>query len=955
MPNDPVSTATGSLDVANPADVAPSWTPKFPIVGIGASAGGLEALESLVRRLAVDGMAYVIMQHLAPTHESLLTEILARNTPMRVATIHDRLELEVNVIYVAPPNADVTFERGQFRLLKPSDLIPKHSIDLLFRSLAAEMGTAAIGVVLSGAGIDGTRGLREIKDAGGITFAQEPSSAGQASMPQSAVDAGVADFCLTPAEIGDELMRLGTHPFVARRRSAAFFPPEALASIFKRLKTAYGVDFSAYKQSTLERRIARRMALQKLESIEDYLKFLDSSSGELATLYGDVLIGVTEFFRDIEPFQYLKDTIFPRLFEKRGPEQPIRIWIAGCASGEEAYSIAICLLEYLGDRVANYRIQIFATDIDDDALATARVGMYPASISLDVSTERLQRFFLRTENGFQVARQIRDLIVFARHNLGKDPPFSRLDLVTCRNVLIYMQVALQRRVLRVLHYALNPDAFLLLGTSESVGDAADLFSLVDRQVKVYQKKNAPSAVVFDFGSGMEREVMRFPIVRGADHRTAVTIQQLADRKVLEKYAPPGVLLNEQNEVIQFRGATGPFLAPTPGTATFNVFKLARPELLPELRSTVQHANDDGLPRSSAEIPAWDPAIGPIMIDVVPVHDTSSERKCLLVSFRTSSAKAEPGPSLTTPPSPDVRVQNLERELVTTKDYLQTTVHELEGSNEDLQSANEELQSSNEELQSANEELETSKEELQSTNEELATVNDELQNRMSQLAISNDDLQNVLSHVTSAIMLVGMDLRLRRFTASAEAILNLMSSDIGRPISYIDTMLKPAQVEQSVSETIRTMSVHEQRVPDRGGHLVLDADEPVSHSRSFDPRRDDRADPSGSRKEGPHTRRLRARGPHPVDAQLSTRGARHAAARRLREQALLRDVPLRDRAPRAPARSGVAGAVRPRDVLAGAAADQRDRGTVRGPSRAPSIRPRRYRRDVLRRASHRLRR
>jgi two-component system CheB/CheR fusion protein len=618
-------------------------------------------------------------------------------------------------------------------------------------------------------------------------------------------------------------MRRSAHPFRARRRPVQIFAEDVLRQLLDRLRAAFGVDFGGYKRSTIERRIERRMALQKIDRVEEYLKFLEVSGSELSLLYGDLLIGVTGFFRDREPFETLKEVVFPRLLERRSTDMPIRIWVTGCATGEEAYSVAMSLLEYLGDRAASYRIQIFATDIDDQALNRARQGVYPPNIELDVSPDRLQRFFSRHEKGYQVARPIRDMVVFARHNLGKDPPFSRVDLVTCRNVLIYMQPALQRRVLRIFHYALNPDAFLLLGTSESVGDASELFSLLDRRIKVYLKKNTPSAAVFDFAlgarAGAEDHRSGAPIV---DHRPEVSMQQLADRKVIEKYGPPAVLLNEQLEIIQFRGHTGPFLAPAPGTATFNIFKLARPELLMELRATLQRASVELVAVSSSPIPGWDGRNTPIVIDVMPLQDAGANRRCLLVSFRELAVP----PAAAEAPAA-IRIQErhpglaeLERDLVTTKEYLQTTVQELEVANEGLQSSNEELQSSNEELQSTNEELETSKEELQSTNEELATVNEELQNRMAQLALANDDLQNMLACVSSSMVIVGMDLRIRRFTSTAEKLLSLIATDVGRPVAYLGAVIKAPQIEQIVAETINTVSTREQRVRAVDGHWYM---------------------------------------------------------------------------------------------------------------------------------------
>ena len=383
--------------------------PRFPIVGMGASAGGLEALEGVIKRLSVDGMAYVVIQHLAPGHDSMLTDILSRATSMKVLTVCDGVQVERNTIYVTPPNVDISLREGALYLVQASRHVPRHSIDAFFRSLASDRGPLAIGVLLSGAGTDGTLGARAIREGGGITFAQEPGTASQSSMPQSAIDAGAVDFCLSPAEIGDELMRLSAHPYVARRRPVGLFDEETLKRLFSQLRRAFGVDFSAYKRNTVERRIDRRMALQKLEDIADYLQFIESKPDELGVLYGDLLIGVTGFFRDAAPFETLTNVVFPRLLENRSPEVPIRIWSPGCATGEEAYSLAMCLLECLDNKPAGYKVQIFATDIDEQALARARQAFYPENIELDVSPARLQRFFTRSDNGYQVSRKLRDM------------------------------------------------------------------------------------------------------------------------------------------------------------------------------------------------------------------------------------------------------------------------------------------------------------------------------------------------------------------------------------------------------------------------------------------------------------------------------------------------------------------------------------------------------------------
>ena len=451
------------------------------------------------------------------------------------------------------------------------------------------------------------------------------------------MDAGCADFSLTPAEIGDHLGRLGERTNLIRSRPAPDVDGDAVGGIFALLRAEYGVDFAHYKKSTVERRIGRRMALHKTERIEDYLTLLGAGAHELRGLYNDLLIGVTNFFRDADPFEALKNVVFPRLFQDREAGTSARIWVAGCASGEEAYSIAIALLEFLGDRGESCKIQIFATDVDDDALARARAAVYSPDIELDVSPERLQRFFARTEKGYQVTRRVRDLVVFAHHNLGKDPPFSRLDLVTCRNVLIYLQTLMQKRVLRVFHYALKPDAYLLLGTSESVGDSGDLFSLLDRKLKVYVKKDTPSTALVDFpfaSSPSHREDGR----RAAtDPRPAISMVQIADRKVIERYAPPGVIVDEKLDIVQFRGRIGQYLEPASGAATLNLLKLARPELLVAIRSIVQRALAEGAQATSAPVVVRsDSGSRTVTLDAMPLSDAAGRRNALVL-FREAAS------------------------------------------------------------------------------------------------------------------------------------------------------------------------------------------------------------------------------------------------------------------------------------------------------------------------------
>jgi two-component system CheB/CheR fusion protein len=789
----------------------------FPIVAVGASAGGLEALEMLLSHVQKCGMAILILQHLSPNHPSALAQIVGRVSSMPVVPMSHGLKLQPDVVYTNLPAHEVRVEDGAIVLRALSDAARHHPIDVLFRSLALDQGTNAIAVVLSGAGSDGSLGVRAIKEEGGITFAEDPDEAAQPGMPQSSIDTSCIDFVLGPSAIGDELMRLASRPQLTNRRLAQKLAPALLAKIFSRLRHNSGVDFSNYKPTTVERRIGRRMLLQRIDRPSEYLTLLESNRSEQHALYEDLLIGVTCFFRDREPFALIADTILPALLAQRPRDAPLRVWIPGCATGEEAYSLGICILEQIERLAPGMALQIFATDVNEQALVKARHGVYPESIELDVSAERLQRFFSRTDkNGYQVSRKLRDIIVFARHNLGKDPPFSRLDLVSCRNVLIYLQPALQKRAMRIFHYALKPQGYLLLGTAESVGDASDLFSLLDRKLKLYAKKHAAAPGVFDFAFGRSKEgvatVMSAP---PSDRKPEVSLQQLVDRKILDKYGPPGVLIDENLNILQFRGQCARFFAPSPGAATLSILRMIRPELLVPLKMAVQCVLSEKLQTSTDPIRLLDSTHGEVCMDVLSV-EAAGHARCLLVLFREVASVDEPTSSgdTTEPgrsPAEDKRLRELERELSSTKEYLETIVQELATSNEELQSSNEELQSSNEELQSTNEELETSKEELQATNEELVTVNEELQTRIAQLGVANDDVVNLLMNVSSPVILVGLDLRIRRFSAAAERLVNLITSDIGRPVSYLGSVLNAPQIEATVSEAISTMRPRQLRV------------------------------------------------------------------------------------------------------------------------------------------------
>lgn len=793
------------------------------VVGIGASAGGLEALGEVIRHAPTDRMAFIVVQHLAPHHESTLTQMFARNSRLEFRTAADGMTIEANHGYVIPPNAHLTVLQGMLRVTPPpSEHGPHMPIDHLFRSLAEDQGDSAIGIILSGTGTDGTLGLKAIKDVGGITFAQDLSTAKYDGMPRSALQSGAADYCLAPKQIADVLGRiaqklhLGPAPLGA---ALSTHVPDQLARLFILIRSEFGTDLTHYKPSTIERRIERRMLLHKLGSLEDYVRYVQSSRDELQALYKDVLITVTSFFRDPDAFETLKSKVFPWIFERKEPNAPIRVWVPACATGEEAYSIAICLLEYCEENFRDTRIQIFGTDIDEDSIQHARRGVYQANITLDVSPQRINRFFIKKAGEYQIARTIRDMLVFSRQDVLKEAPFSRMDLVSCRNLLIYLQPAAQKKMLRVLHYALNPAGYLLLGSSETVGDVPDLFPILDRKTKLYTRRSVAPRGGLDMAFGVP--ALEEPVRSRMPAHPPQSLQSLADRKILELFGPAGVIINEDLEILQFRGHTGPYLDPSPGTASLHILKVARFELHIELKRAIRQARSEQL-RVTTEITFPDhgkPSV--VRLDVVPLADPETKTRCLLVLFHRAPPPREApavamehgqtGDGSETVASLVQRIGELERELAVTKEYLQTTIEEKDSTFEELQSANEELQSSNEELQSMNEELETAREEMQSTNEELTTVNEELQSRLGELSQTNDDLHNVLAGVDHAVIIVGLDLRVRRYTEAVEKLLHLVPGDIGRSIGFLDACFRIASLEPKVSQVIASLSTTEEEV------------------------------------------------------------------------------------------------------------------------------------------------
>jgi two-component system, chemotaxis family, CheB/CheR fusion protein len=805
----------------------------FPIVGVGASAGGLEAFRQLLAALAVDtGLAYVLVQHLDPRHESILAELLSESTGMDVSEVTGAVRVEPNRIYVIPPAQDIVFVDGLLKLVPRTQTGGTHMpIDSFLQSLADAQGSQSIGVILSGMGSDGTLGLEAIKAEGGITLAQEPRSAKNEDMPRSAIAAGCVDLVLAPQEIARELTRLGRHPYVATAEPHASLSSEAqtrsgLAEIVAILLKTTGADFTAYKTTTLERRIARRMAIRRIETLEEYARHLETDKEEAEALYQDCLISVTSFFRDAEAFDSLRENVLAPLLADRPADRPLRVWVPGCASGEEAYSIAMLLLEAAGPRSDGPPFQIFGTDLSEHALKKARAGLYLENIAQHVSPERLQRFFSLVEGHYQISKAIRETCVFAHHDLTRDPPFSRMDLVSCRNVLIYLKPRLQERVFATFHYSLASPGFLWLGPAETVGETSSLFSVVDDKHRIFAKRAAALTTPLHFA--LHAADARPPTEMALPSRVASrsAVPREADRLLLVRYGPPSVVVDESLNILEFRGDTDTFLEHAHGQATLNLPQMVRKGLLVGLRQAIEEARKEEIParRDGLQLRHRGRTLT-VSIEVIPIRGHAAAERCLLVLFATDAmatraeqrAAAAPQAVSAARSSPG-EIERLERKLDETTEHLHTVVREHEAALEELQATNEEALSSNEELQSVNEELQTAKEEIQSANEELATLNQELQDRNARLGQTNDDLLNLLGSVNIPVVMVGRDLRLRRFTPAADALFSMTPADVGRALSHVRHRLQAPELEQEIQGVIDSETVSVREVQDLSGRF-----------------------------------------------------------------------------------------------------------------------------------------
>jgi two-component system, chemotaxis family, CheB/CheR fusion protein len=811
-------------------------SPHVPVVAIGGSVGALQAFTELLGHVPADtGMAFVVLQHLDPRRDSLLAHLLRTPSRMPVREACDSMTLEPNHVYVVPSAHGASYAKGKLRLgARRLPAVPSDLIDGFMRSLAAAQGSCAIGIVLSGNGRDGVEGLSAIRAAGGTTFCQKPATAGSDAMPRAAMAAGVADFVLDPERIALELSRIGkamsgsgqggsdadAADGAARGQDAAPSASE-LSQVFSFLRASSGVDFDDYKPATLRRRIQRRMQITHHAELCAYLAHLRSDPKEAEALHTDLLIGVTSFFRDANAFSALKSKILPPLVEACDERQGLRIWVAGCATGQEPYSIAMCVLECFGEHSPGKSVQIFATDVREASIAWARAGLYPDAIRHELSPERLRRFFVRHGDGFQVTREVRDLCTFARHDLVADPAFSKLNLITCRNVLIYFEAAAQQRVLSKFHYALLSEGTLLLGASESISDQSPLFECVAHRERIYKPRAPLSLGVRPVEAVLAPQPrVRKPCILPV---MAYDVRKEADRVLLSRFVSAAILVDPQLQIVQFRGQTGPFMGPLSGAASLSVLKLVDEALLPALRyglATVQRTKRGY--RRKAIVAQLQGVPRELDLEIIPLRPPQTdELSCLIVFSEAPRVREGERARIGAVKGAAGRlIAQLREELALTRDHLQASLAEHESANESLRATLEELQSSNEELQVTNEELETGKEELQSTNEELTTAHDEVQMRNAELNQLIHDHLSLVESASIAAALFGPDLHLRRTTAVAAALLRLTPMDIGRPVADLAMGLVDCELAKCMADTIAREAASQVEVGNDAGQRYL---------------------------------------------------------------------------------------------------------------------------------------
>lgn len=811
-----------------PATGAAEGAERFPIVGFGASAGGLEAFEQFFRAMPADsGLAFVLVQHLDPSHASILTEILQRSTAMPVVEAQDQMAVQPDQVHVIPPNRDMAIFHGSLQLSVPTEPRGQRMpIDAFLRSLAADQGENAVGVILSGTGTDGTLGLRAVFGAGGLCLVQDPASAKFPGMPDSAIKAGYATRVLRPEQMPQALLD-GTRPLPIRAAIAAPSPAASggLGKILMLLRSATGHDFSQYKKSTLARRVERRMAQNGIDDAEVYVRFLKEHPPEVHALFRELLINVTSFFRDPQAFAALKADVLPALLAGKPEGYVLRVWVAGCATGEEAYSLAMLLRESMEATQRDFKVQIYATDLDEEAIAVARAGLYPPNIAQDVPPERLHRFFTSEDNGLRVKKDVREMVVFAVQSVIKDPPFMRLDLLACRNLLIYLEPELQNRLIPTFHYALKPAGVLFLSPSESIGEHTDLFEPIDRKWKMYRAKPRAASIRALVASGPSWMATTGLTAPHRDHRPKeLHYAELTKRTLLQCFSPAAVLTDLQGDILYVHGETGRFLRPAPGQPTHNVVDMAREGLQPALRETLRQAADEGWPALSRELSiSADGHVQAMILGVRSLPDPDASHRLLLISFQELQGPVPAKPARSPrrgSSAATLRIADLERELAYATESMKAMLEEQQTSNEELKSTNEELQSTNEELQSTNEELETSKEELQSVNEELQTVNAELQTRIEQMSGMQDDMKNLLDNIRIGTIFLDRKLLIRRFTRDATRVYRLVATDIGRPLADIRSELQGGDLLADAQAVLDSLVPIERELSSAGGTWYL---------------------------------------------------------------------------------------------------------------------------------------
>ncbi len=777
------------------------------LIGIGSSAGGLEALTDLLSHLPrrLEEVALVVVQHLSPTYKSMLVQLLSRETELEVKEAVSGTLVKSNTVYITPPDNDIVVNKGKIMLKKPANQPgPKPSVDTFFETLAQDFGDKAIGIILSGTGTDGAAGIRAVKAAGGLTIVQEPSSAKYDGMPLAAIETGHVDLILTPSVIGEELHAILNNNLLLESEVADASPKSELSKIFNLLTKHYGTDFSNYKPTTIFRRLQKRMLTLKINNLTDYVKFIEKNPSELEELFNNILIGVTSFFRDKEAFQEISVHLKKIVSSKR-PDQPIRIWVPGCATGEEAYSLAIVLAEALGENLPSYNIQIFATDIDEDALKTARKGQYPEAALAEVQDDVLKRYFLNKGTIFEVSKHIRGMVLFSRHDVTGNPPFLRLDLISCRNLLIYFGQELQKHIIPLFHYALNQDAYLMLGRSETVGHFTDLFSIVDGKNKIFQRKrggniNAIKFSLFKSHNRISDNRSSVPSTRAVKHE--YSLQDMIKETLFNTYEHPYVIVNDSMDIIEVSGDVRPFLGLSSGQMNANLIKLAQADLQIELRSLASKAIRERIPLkgkvrriSFFNLPIF------VQITVKPLLFADPNDELFLVIFEKVEVDGIVSHQVDTQDqSESLKILELEQELGATREHLQTFIEELETSNEELQSLNEELQAANEELQSSNEELETTNEELQSSNEEIQVAYTELKNaheilakKEKELQLSQSNVKALLNNTLQSFVLIDKEYRIVDYNNTAwQAALETYKREMKAGLSIID-FVRPADL------------------------------------------------------------------------------------------------------------------------------------------------------------------